>query len=351
MMIKNNKKVTITDIAAAAGVSKTTVSRYINGREDLMSEKTRQRIKAVIKMSNYRPSATARSLKSQRSKQIGVIISDLSSPFSTAMMLGIGNYLEQKGYTPIFANCNDSKLREEEFVSSLIAKDVEGLIVNTTSSENLFLISYACRGIPIVLCDRQIKNYKFDIVTGEYIKDMYSFVTHLKEQGYTRPAFFTQKWMHNSSRYLRRQGFIEAVEELYGYDPKDDIYLISTHDKESTPKAFANFMGKIKPGEIPAIIGVNSITTMYVLSEIKKQKLAMPSDIGLCGPEDWDWGNLMNWPNLVEPNITTIYIPAKELGEKSAEMLLKRIENRELAPQEILLPSELIVRESTKLKQ
>ena len=87
------KKVTITDIAKAAGVSKTTISRYLNGRFDLMSPETRRRIESVIDVSGYQPSTIARSLKNKRSLLLGIVVSDQSSPFSTAVLLGVGDAL------------------------------------------------------------------------------------------------------------------------------------------------------------------------------------------------------------------------------------------------------------------
>lgn len=347
--MKPGKKVTISDIAVAAGVSKTTVSRYINGRMELMSEKTQQRIQAVIEMSNYRPSEIARSLKSQKTRMIGVLVSDISSPFSAAVVLGVSDYLDRKGYTPIFMNCNDSAEQEQRFIASLLAKDVDGLIVNATSDENTELIRVACQGVPVVLCDRYVQNYKFDIVTGAYKKAMWDAVTHLKEQGYTRPAFFSQKWEHNSPRYLRREGFLEAMRAIYGYEAEKDIYRFSTHHEPSAQQALGTFLGTLQPGETPAIIGVNSVSTMHVLNAIRKRGLSMPDQIGLCGPEDWDWDAHMNWPQLVQPNVTTVMVHAREIGAKASKILLRRIEDPSLPTQEIVLPSELMVRESTLL--
>ena len=102
--MKAGNRVTITDIAAAAGVSKTTVSRYINGQEHLMSEKTRNRLKTVIELLDYHPSDIARSLKSKKTNMIGVVISDITSPFFSAVIVGIGNVLARNHYTPLFVN-------------------------------------------------------------------------------------------------------------------------------------------------------------------------------------------------------------------------------------------------------
>ena len=126
------KKTTIVDIAKLAGVSKTTVSRYINGHSEFMSSETAERLEQIIRETEYIPSNLARSLKSKKTRMIGVIIASLSSPFSAAVMMGIGNVLEKNGYTPLFVNADDRPEVEIRFLHSLIEKNVDGLIVNAT---------------------------------------------------------------------------------------------------------------------------------------------------------------------------------------------------------------------------
>ena len=118
------KKTTIVDIAKLAGVSKTTVSRYINGHSEFMSSETAERLEQIIRETEYIPSNLARSLKSKKTRMIGVIIASLSSPFSAAVMMGIGNVLEKNGYTPLFVNADDRPEVEIRFLHSLIEKNV-----------------------------------------------------------------------------------------------------------------------------------------------------------------------------------------------------------------------------------
>lgn len=341
---------TISDIALAAGVSKTTVSRYINGREDLMSEKTRERIKAVIEVSNYKPSDVARSLKMKRTNLIGVVVSDMSSPFSSALVIGIGEYLTERGYTPLFVHCDDSIEREVELINMLLAKGVAGLLVNTTSRENNNLIRIACQGIPVVLCDRYIDDYRFNIVTVEHDSAIFELVSHLKNQGYTRPVLFTQQWDKNSSRLRRKNAFVSAVKKLYDYDPQDDIYVISRKRGITATMQLEILLGRLKEGDIPAVIGTNSVTTVRTYKAIKSRELKIPEEIGICGPEDWNWQSEMNWPMIVDPTITTLFVPTGDLGMRSAKLLVDVIEKRVTKPEEIMLPCELKIRKSTSRK-
>lgn len=349
--MSNNKKPTINDIAKDAGVSKTTVSRYINGKFEHISKKTQDRINRVIKMSNYYPSTVARSLKTKKTNQIGVILSDMGVPFSSALSLGIGEYLQDNGYDPLFVDSRESIENEKNLINMLITRNVGGLIVNTSSEVNPDLIKAACDGMPVVLIDRYVSDYKFNIVTLEQNKIIEELIKYIKLRGYTRPVLFTQRWESNSTRKRRREAFISSVKKLYGYDPTDDIFVISKHLGITASEKLEEMFERIKPGEKVAIIGVNTETTVKVYKAIRDRGLSIPTDIGLCGPEDWDWQNDLNWPTLLTPSITTIYIPSIDMGRQSAKLLLDKINNKFEGSREIVLNCELRIRGSLELNR
>ena len=276
-----------------------------------MSEKTRERIQAVIELSNYQPSDVARSLKMQRTNLIGVLVADMSSPFSSAVLGAVGEYLNERGYMPLIADANKSLKKEKELIDLFISKNVAGLIVNTTSFSNDYLIEVACQGLPVVLCDRYVDKYNFNIVTTE------------------------------------RTSFISAVKQIYGYDPSDDIFVVDGNWGLTASAQLEHLLDRLGPNDIPAVFGVNTVTTIKAYKAIKEKGLKIPYDIGLCGPEDWNWQSEMNWPLLVEPSITTIAIPAKEIGSQSARILTQLLENKDRPVEELLLPSELKIRQST----
>ena len=348
-MAQEKKKVTISDIAAAAGVSKATVSRYINGRSELMTDKTRERIQTVIELLDYHPSAAARSLKTKKNRQIGVLLSNIETPFAASLIVGIGTCLHQKGYEPLFVDCHNSIQKEEEAIASFMERTVEGLLVNTTFIENPALIKASCDGCNIVLCDRFVNHYDFNIVTIEQDESMLRLIRHLKEMGYTRPVLFAQQWEKNSTRQRRLKAFLRAVEQVYGYVPAEDIYTVG-HEQSQSEEQLDILLSRLQPGEIPAIVGINSETTVLAYRAIVRRGLKIPEQMGLCGSEDWDWESVMNWATLLQPAITSISIPTKEMGYRAAELLLQIIEGEHSDPQTVILPCELVVRGSTRLK-
>ena len=346
-----DKKVTISDIAKLSGVSKATVSRYINGKQNLMRPETSERIKTSIDLLDYHPSDAARSLKNKKAKLIGVVLADMSLPFSSALVVAIESYLASKGYIPLFMNTNENPQKEAHAIKSLVSRDVAGLLVNTASCFNNELIQVACKGMPVVLCDRYVNDYSFCAVTVEVRNSILNMVRHLKEAGYTRPVFLTQNWETNSTRRRKKEAFVDAVQEVYGIQSASDIYIISRKSGVTAESQIKRLMQCLKPGDIPAILGSNSYTTIVAYHAIRSLGLSIPSDIGLCGPEDWNWADDMNWPLLLQPNITTIFIPTDVMGKKVAEMLIDLVEGREIEKKVLELPCEILVRGSTAYRK
>lgn len=346
------KRVTISDVAKMAGVSKATVSRYLNGRFNLMSEETRHRIETVIAFSHYRPSATARSLKTQRSNLVGVIIADISSPFSASLIKGADSVFSGEGYVPVFVDTNDSLEREEASVRSLLSHQVDGLLVNTASTHNPQLIDLANSGFPVVLCDREVRDFNFDIVTADYKKPIFELFEHLISQGYGRIGICTQEFETNSVRTDRVDAFKEASRRCLGVtDPERNVLVVRVSDAESVRSALGRFVEETPAGTVPAVIGVNSVTLTSAYHALWKMGLSMPDEVGLCGPDDWDWSRHVawDWPEVMGVGITTFKTKPTQLGAQAAWLLLRRIHNPDASKERVLLPAELTVRRSTML--
>ncbi len=348
----DRKSVTISDVARAAGVSKTTVSRYINGKYSLMSPDTRKRIEAVIEMSNYRPNSIAQSLKAKQSYQIGVVVADISSPFSAALIRGIGHVLVEHNYIALFADSGSSPELEKRFVQSLISRKVDGLIVNTSDCNNPTLIQLACQGFPVVLCDRYVNDYNFTFVGSEHRRPIFQVMEHLREEGFAKVAFFTQDYSTNSSRNIRRNAYLEASAIHFPQeDPQALTFVIDLDDRAGTIRSIERLMAGCAPGQVPAIIAVNTVTLMHTTAAIAAMGLSIPCQIGICGPDDWGWGEQIDWPTIVSPGITTFTVHPYEIGCTVAEVLLKQIETGGTEKQETLISSELAVRNSTCLRK
>lgn len=351
-MIINNRTLTISDIAATAGVSKTTVSRYLNGKYEYMSEKTYKRIKAVIEMTGYQPNSIARSLKNQKSMLVGLVIADIESPFSSAAVKSVGNAMLGTDYNIITANCDNSYEREQKYIKSLLMQQVDGLIVNTTAMNNPFLINLANGGLPIVLLDRFVNNYKFDIAYYENRKSIFDVLDHLIQAGFSKAAFFTQPYQDVSPRFLRYTAFKEKLTELGEITPEKYVYVVDNDNLESLRHGVVSLLERCKKeSSPPAIIAGNGVTLMCLVKAIRSLGLSMPNDIGLCGYDDWGWATELGWAEMTDVGLTTITPSTIQLGEIAAKMLLDRMNGSDIPRQEIAVSTHLIIRGSTKLNK
>lgn len=351
------KKTTISDIAIAAGVSKTTVSRYINGKQNMISAAACKRIEKAIHLSNYHPSAVARSLKTQRSYLIGVVIANITTPFATSLLHGISMGLRDAGYNPIFADAEDSPETELRLTESLMSHQVDGLIVNTTTEDNRNLIELSNAGTPIVLIDRFIRDHNFDIVLAPYSKPTIDLLMHAHDEGYRHIAMFTQPYEENSPRETRLNAFVQCDNEAFGVKkPMEDVYIVDPWDANSAGIALKKLIEKLKGDdgklETCCILATNTVTMIATYNAIREMNLTIPDPIGLCGPDDWGWARRMgwDWSATFGKGISTYETDPEEMGKEAAKLVVKRIADPNGQKQQIYTPTTLHLRQSTDLK-
>ncbi|OCA85937.1 hypothetical protein A8F94_13900 [Bacillus sp. FJAT-27225] len=338
-------RITINDVAKEANVSKTTVSRYLNGKYEYMSEETKELLATVIDQMGYRPSNLARSLKAKNSGVIGCIIADIGSPFSSIVLKGVSDYCNQMGYGVLFANIGNDPMKEKESIQSLLDNKVDGLIINTTGKNDDYLLSVKNEGINIVLADRSlsIPNMLDTVATNNY-DATFDLVKYLHESGYKRVAFFTQDMSFISSRYQRHHGFKDAMKKFFNQDGSSTTYVINIDDSEDTEDSLREFVSASKD-EPAAIFTINGVTLLSVLHGMKRLNIEISPQLGICGFDDWGWAS------LIPPGITTLTQESYECGVQSARLLLERIKDSgEIEPQYIELPAKLIKRGSTNPK-
>ena len=352
MMAQNKKNVTIADISKAAGVSKTTVSRYLNGKYSMMGPETRSRIEAVIRMTGYHPNSIAQSLRGSCSKQIGVVVSDISSPFCATMVRVIGHTLLEQGYVPLFVDSKNDPELEQHLIQTLLSRKVDGLIVNSSSYVNPGLIRVACDGVPVVLCDRYVSDYMFHFVGCRHREAIAAAMRHMKEEGFSKVAFFTPEYSHISTRFIRRSAYLDSMKELFPEeDGKELTYVLNLSDHKMTADSIRHLLSTCGPGEVPAILGANSVTCTHIMAVMDGIGLTSPGDVGLCGPDDWGWDYQYAISIMQTAKMTSINVNPAEIGRISAEKLLQLIQDPETERTDILLPMDLTVRDSTSLRK
>lgn len=333
------KKPTISDVAKHANVSKSTVSQYLNERYDYMAEETRKRIKKSIEELNYQPNNVARSLKLKSTATIGVIVANILHTFSTQVIRAIEDTLNENGFSTIICNADDDPAKEKKYIETLLARQVDGLIVFPTSGNAQLYKSLVDSNFPIVFVDRYVNGLSVDTVMLDNEKAAQLAVRHLVENGYTEIAVITtsletavvprveridgyKRAMENKQLPLRKE-FIKGMDRPYLQQAINDLFTL-----------------KQPPN---AIITGNDLTLMEFLKYASENKLKIGEDIGLVTIDE------VAFAEVHQPSLTTVAQPTFEMGKKAAELLLDKFESKTKKETEIYRFSpSLIIRKSAE---
>jgi DNA-binding LacI/PurR family transcriptional regulator len=330
------------DVARKAGVSKSTVSQYLNGRYDYMSVETKDRIKQAVEEMGFVPNALARSLKMKQTYTIATIVSNILNPFSTATTRGAEDCCNKNGFELILCNADDRPSKEKEYIETLVAKQVDGLIVSTTERNNDLLFAVNKR-TPITILGRSVPDINCDTVRVDSYSGIKLAIEHLVSLGHSRLAMFAlpHQEVNISPRRERVQAF-RALTGEFGLPLKPEwVVEVSKKDEEALVEAVRDVLGRPEPPT--AFIGANDLISIALFKALKKRlNLRIPEDVALLSFDDWEWANLL------DPPITVVAQPAYEMGYMAAELVLKRIREKsgEYKPEFMVYQPELIARQS-----
>ncbi|MED3513589.1 pectin utilization transcriptional regulator KdgR [Bacillus subtilis] len=338
MKKKTTGHTTIKDVAECAGVSKSTVSRYINGKIDAISPEKVKNIKKAIAELNYRPSKMAQGLKIKKSKLIGFVVADITNPFSVAAFRGVEEVCDQYGYSIMVCNTDNSPEKEREMLLKLEAHSVEGLILNATGENKDVLRAFAEQQIPTILIDRKLPALKLDTVTTDNRWITKEILQKVYSKGYTDVALFTEPISSISPR-AERAAVYQEMASVHNVNGLVRLHEIDVKDKEQLKAALRSFH-KEMPEQKKAILALNGLILLKIISCMEELGLRIPQDIGIAGFDDTEWYK------LIGPGITTIAQPSHDMGRTAMERVLKRIEGDKGAPQTIELEAKVIMRKS-----
>lgn len=337
-MESSDNKLTINQVAELCGVSKTTVSRFLNGKYANMSDETRARIQAVIAELDYRPNRSAQRLKSSRSMLIGCVIGDVGSPFSAILLRGIANACEEAGYQVLFADSRENPKREKRVIEGFLENKIDGLIVNTTGGNDELLVEINRSRLPIVLVDRLISDNSLPSVSSPNFETAYDCTRMLFDMGYEYVAFVSEENRMLTPRVNRRRGYAAAAEN-FGREPL--CFELDPNDLSSCDAFISSFVSA-HPGHRLAVLCANGVSAQHVLMSFNRFDITSGYDFGLCTFDDW------NWLQLAKPGITTVQLGTEEKGTAAAKLLIDRINGGARGEaKHIEVPTRILVRAST----
>ena len=321
-----SEKITIKEIASRANTSKTTVSFFLNGKTDKMSEQTKKRIEEVIKETNYRPSVAARSLNSKGTKLIGVIIGNITNSFANQIVKGIDDFARANRYQLIVGNSNYEIENEEGYVNRMLAMGVDGFIIQPSSQFESMIHQLKKVGKEVVFIDSQVSMHKEKWVKTNNYEAIFSACETLIEQGYDDYILISADPSVLSTRMERTMGFQDALSQKGKVCNTLIVDALIEEDK-LTELLNAN----LTFGRKTLIFVANCFLLPKVYIALKDYRKLMPQTLGLIGFDN------LEWSNLASPSVTTIVQPAYEEGFQAAKILIDSLERKhEEAPNQIL---------------
>jgi LacI family kdg operon repressor len=333
-------RATISDVALKAGVSKATVSRFLNRREELLTPEIALRVERAIAALGYSPSPMARALKRGRSRLIGLVVADVTNPFSVAVLRGAERAFQEAGYLLMLFNLGNDAAREREAIESLLSYQVEGLILNTLGRDEGAVADALRHGRPMVLVDRRHQGMQADFVSLDNAGGVRLAASHLVAAGYRELLFVSEPLAGVSSRLEREAAFRAFVAEQ-GRAVGGKTWESTADDPKGLDEALRQLRGRARKGR-PAVLASNAVISLRVAAAAARLGWRFGTDLGLVGFDETEWAA------LIGPGLSTIAQPTDDLGRLAANCLLERLNGLSLPPRQILLPGRLIARGSSQ---
>lgn len=327
--------VKLEDIAKATGFSVPTVSRVLAHSDYPVNADTRNKILAAAQSMGYKPNLSARSLRTDRSNTIGIIVDDLLSPFTPSIVRGIQDYLNQSDYLSLIVNSDWNPELEQEAINSLVSRPVDGII----------FVEYSHLAVSDVL-DQSNKPHVFvHRLFGTPIKnsivpdDEYGArlaVRHLIALRHKRIAYINgpESWHNSKKRFAGYRAELAAN----NLDFEPELVQPGDWEFEGGYQAAQNLINLDRPPT--AIFSANDLMALGAIHAIQDVGLSVPGDVAVVGYDNRDF------TRIFRPKITTVSMPVYEMGWAAAELLLKHIAERREDVDEIKIKGQIFIRET-----
>lgn len=328
------ERATINTVAERAGVSISTISRVLNGR-DRVSAETRARVMAAIRELGYRPSALARGLASKKAQTLGFVIPTLTDPFFMGIVAGVERAAAQSGYS-LLVSCQPRAVKGQSYAKLFNERRVDGLILVGIRLSRADIEEFQDHHSPVVLI-QQTADGLLPSVTVDNYRGAKSLVEHLIGHGYRRFAYIAgSDYTPDNAERLRAMRETLAA---FGLELPDSCVAAGDYTHESGYRAMNQLLERGCSPE--AVFAANDQMAGDVILAIQERGLRVPGDIAVVGFDDIALARFTN------PPLTTVRQPTYEMGYQAARMVLHAIEfPHERMPLSVVLPAELVRRQS-----
>ncbi|MGD8779898.1 MAG: LacI family DNA-binding transcriptional regulator [Ignavibacteria bacterium] len=334
---------TISDIAKLANVSKSAVSIVLNNKPGV-SDKTREKVQGIVKKYNYNPSQIAQSLVVRKTKSIGLIITEIDNPFFTKVMKGVYDTCSELGYSVLIGSSELSPDKENGIIENFKSKRLDGFIISPLSGEGvdyLYLSTLLKENIPFVML-RNVANYQINLVDIDNVNAAYKAVSYLIKLGHREIAYLSGP-VHSGHGMERLEGFKQAHLENNIQIKKEFIIQAGSYlpDGYKAGKQFVSSTNQLPS----AIFCYNDLVAIGLINALNELGIDVPGTVSVIGFDNIDFSKYVKTP------LTTIDMPAYNIGRTATHLLIKQIsQNEKLLNRRIILDAKLIERGSCRKK-
>lgn len=333
-----SRNVTIVDVAKEAGVSFATVSRVLNDGVNVKPDK-RERVQRAIKRLGYTTNLQARSLRGGRSHLIGLLVRDLGTGYIGEIIRGVDEELARNKYDVMLYTTHRSETQESAYVTALTRGMTDGMLLVLPRYPEAYLQTLRQKKFPYVLIDHQGIDDRGPAVGATNRAGAYDATRYLLALGHRRIGFITGS-MELGCSHERLDGYRAALQD-HGVTLDPEWIRVGEFQQPDGFEAGNELMEL--PNPPTAILASNDVMAFGVMEAARERGKKIPDDISIIGFDD------IKQAAHVHPPLTTIRQPLEEMGRRAAQMLLEIIENPERVAEKIELPTELVVRESTRV--
>jgi LacI family transcriptional regulator len=335
------RRATLKDVAQAVGVHVSTVSRALNPEtRHLITPQIVQKIAEASRQLGYQPNTAAYSLRTNRTRTIGVIVPDITNSIFPPIIRGLEDTLTPRGYATLVVNTDGQFEREVAILETLFARGVDGLVIASAEREDSAIRAVAARGTPVITVNRRTDDPSIASVINDETEGVRHMLNHLVALGHRNIATIAGNQALSTGQ-RRYEAFLRHAVEM-GIDVSPArVGFASTFNEADGERCMEELMAR--GSGFTAVLCANDRLAIGALMALRRRGLSCPGDISVTGFND------MAMVDRIDPPLTTVRIQQYRVGAAAAELLLERMTKRSEInrPQHIVMPVELVVRGST----
>ena len=332
--------VTIYDVAREANVSMATVSRVVNGNQNVKPA-TRKKVLEVIERLEYRPNAVARGLASKKTTTVGVIIPDISNDLYAELARGIEDIATMYRYNIILANSDQKEDKELSLLDTMFGKQVDGIVMMSENVTEKLQKSMNHSSTPVVLAGSVDESETLYTVNIDYYQAAYDAIKLLIDNGHTRIAFITGPLDFTINGKYKLEAYKQALGDAH--IPIDDALIITDEDSYDNGMESWSVLNEIEEPPTAYFAGGDELA-IGIIHAAQDHGKSVPEDLEVISSEN------SKLARMVRPQLTSVVLPLYDIGAVAMRLLTKIMNNEEIDERNVILPYRIEMRQSVRTK-